>query len=147
MTWKLALVPTEEVPKLWPTVAPMLARAVGYAEGRTDMRAIYQAVQESRQMLWVAYDDTDKIIAAAFVAHKAQYSKSAALVIDCVGGTRMRDWLQIASSTFRQCARDMGLVGLEMYGRPGWSRVLKSCGWQQKLVVMEIGAALAVEDA
>jgi hypothetical protein len=147
VTWKIALVPQEETKAFWPKVAPLLAKAVYYAEGRTDMRSIFKAVQEERQHLWIAYDDADKIVAAAFVTHKAQYSKSAALVIDCVGGGHMRDWLHIASETFRNCARDMGCTGVEMYGRSGWVRVLKSCGWQQKLVVMEVSAAPAAGGA
>ena len=128
-------------------LAAQLASMKPAGAAKTDMRSIFKAVQEERQHLWIAYDDADKIVAAAFVTHKAQYSKSAALVIDCVGGGHMRDWLHIASETFRNCARDMGCTGVEMYGRSGWVRVLKSCGWQQKLVVMEVSAAPAAGGA
>jgi hypothetical protein len=147
VTWKIALVPQEEIKAFWPKIAPLLVKAMSYAAGRTDMRSIYEAVQDGRQFLWIAFDDVDKIVAAAFVTHLAQYPKGAALVIDCAGGSQMENWLQIASTTFRKCARDMGAERVELYGRKGWARVLKSCGWQQKLVVLEIGAASAAEGA
>ncbi len=146
MTWQLRQILQADVKTIWPIVAPMLARGVYYSAGRTDMQAVYEALQTSMQLLWVAYDDADNQIAAAFTTRVAKYQKHSALVIDCVGGTGMRNWLRIASETFRSYARDAGLLNVEMFGRPGWARVLKSCGWAQKLVVLEIGAAAPVGD-
>ena len=145
MTWQLRQILQADVKTVWPIVAPMLARGVYYSAGRTDMQAVYEALQTSMQLLWVAYDDADNQIAAAFTTREAAYHRRRSLVIDCVGGSKMRQWLQVASKTFRAYARDAGLIGLEMYGRPGWVRVLKSCGWQQKIVVMEIDAAASGE--
>ena len=145
MTWKLSLIPQEQVRTAWPTIAPLLAKALPYAAGRTNLRAVFTAALEERQWLWVAFEDDERTISAAFVTHLAQYPGCAALVIDLAGGSRMRGWLRIASATFRNCARDMGADRVELYGRPGWARVLKSCGWQQKLVVMEVDAAPAAE--
>ena len=140
MTWQVSLVPQAEVRAVWPKVAPLLQRAIPYTSGRTDMRSIFVALQEERQWLWVAFDDTDKVIAAAFVTHKADYPQGSALVIDCAGGEKMTGWLTTASKVFRRCAADLGAERVELYGRKGWARVLKSCGWQQKMVVLEIAA-------
>jgi hypothetical protein len=145
MTWVLSVVPTEAVKTLWPRVAPMLARAVPYSGGRFTLKDVFENLCSQKQLLWVTYDDVDNEIAAVFTTRQAQYAKKAMLVIECAGGSRMRQWLRVASATFRAYARDAGLEGIEMYGRPGWSRVLRSCGWQQKLVVMEISAAGAGE--
>lgn len=138
----MSLVPLENIKSTWPTVAPMLARAVPYSAGRMDLRSILQGLLEQRYLLWVAYDDAATRIAAAFVTRVAVYSHRASLVIDCAAGSQMRYWLHLASDTFRAYARDTQLAGIEMFGRPGWARVLKSCGWQQKLVLMEISSAL-----
>lgn len=140
MTWQVSLVPLEEVRTVWPKVAPLLLRAIPYTSGRTDMRSIFTALQEERQWLWVAFDDSEKVIAAAFVTHLARYSKGSALVIDCAGGGQMLKWMLIASRVFRRCAADLGAERVELYGRKGWARVLKPCGWQQKMVVLEISA-------
>jgi len=141
VTWQLRQILKEDVRTVWPIVAPMLARGVYYSAGRTDMQAVYEALQTSMQLLWVAYDDADNDIAAAFTTRVAAYHRRKSLVIDCAGGSKMRQWLAIASKTFRAYARDAGYDPVEIYGRPGWARVLKSCGWQQKLVVLEISAA------
>lgn len=145
MSWKVSLVPFESIKATWPTIAPMLARAVPYSAGRMDLRSLLQGLLEQRYLLWIAYDDTAIQVAAAFITRVAVYSHRASLVIDCAGGSQMRHWLHLASDTFRSYARDTQLVGIEMFGRPGWARVLKSCGWQQKLVLMEISAALVEE--
>lgn len=137
----MSLVPQEDLKITWPMVAPMLARAVPYSAGRMDLRSILQGLLEQRYLLWVAYDDAAARVAAAFVTRIAIYSNRASLVIDCAGGSQMRHWLHLASDTFRAYARDAHLAGVEMFGRPGWARVLKSCGWQQKLVLMEVAAA------
>lgn len=141
----MSLVPLESLKSTWPTVAPMLARAVPYSAGRMGLRSILQGLLEQRYLLWVAYDDAVTRVAAAFVTRVAVYSHRASLVIDCAAGSQMRHWLQLASDTFRAYARDTDLAGIEMFGRPGWARVLKSCGWQQKLVLMEVSAALVEE--
>lgn len=145
MTWQLRQIQLVDVRTVWPIVAPMLARGAYYSAGRTDMHAIYEALQNSFQLLWVAYDDADSEIAAAFTTRVAAYHKRSSLVIDCAGGSKMRQWLTVASKTFRAYARDAGLDPVELYGRPGWARVLKSCGWQQKLVVLEIDALASEE--
>jgi hypothetical protein len=138
MTWQVSLVPRGELRAVWPKVAPLLLRAIPYTSGRTDLRSIFGALQDERQWLWIAFDDGDKAVVAAFVTHLAKYSKGSALVIDCAGGGQMTHWLAIASRVFRRCAADLGAERVELYGRKGWARVLKSCGWQQKMVVLEI---------
>lgn len=142
MTWKLSLVPSEQIKTTWPLVAPMLARAVPYSAGRMNLRSILEGLLEQRFLLWVAYDDAGADIGAVFTTRTAVYSQRSSLVIDCAAGSQMRHWLHLASATFRAYARDAGLAGVEMFGRPGWARVLKSCGWQQKLVLMEVSASL-----
>lgn len=146
MTWKLALVPTEEVKALWPTVGPLLARAIPYASGRFSLRDVFESLLEARQLLWVAYDDADKKIVAALTTRTAKYARRSALVVECCGGARLKDWMQVATETFQNYARDAGLEPIEMYGRPGWARALKPAGWRQKLVVLEISSAAAVGD-
>lgn len=141
----MSLVPLDNVKSTWPLVAPMLARAVPYSAGRMDLRSILTGLLEQRFLLWIAYDDAAPGVVAAFTTRTAVYSRRTSLVIDCAAGSQMRHWLYLASATFRAYARDAGLAGIEMFGRPGWARVLKSCGWQQKLVLMEISAALVEE--
>lgn len=135
-----SLVPTEGVKTLWPTIAPMLAPAVKHTAGRTDLRAIFEELAEQRQLLWVVMDDTNKVLAAV-TTREAQYARRRTLVVDFVGGMRMKEWIQLVSDTLRAYARDAKLSGVEMSGRRGWSRVLKSCGWQQHWVVLEVSIA------
>lgn len=141
MTWTLTIVPLEEIETMWPTVAPMLARAVVYSGGRTSTGALFAACKASRGLLWVVYRQLDKIIRAAFVTRVAAYPRRTMLVIDCAGGTHMKGWLKTVLDTFRRFAAESGYGGVEMYGRKGWRRVLARCGWTEAFVVMEAQAA------
>lgn len=145
MTWRLSLVPTDGVKALWPTVAPMLAPAVRHTAGRSDLRALFEELSDQRQLLWVVLDDTTNTLAAALTTREAHYARRHTLVVDFVGGRGMRSWIRLVSDTFRAYARDAGLSGVEMCGRRGWAKVLKSCGWQQNWVVMEVGVASGLE--
>lgn len=144
MTYSLSLVPTDKVKALWPIVAPLLAPAVKYTAGRSDLRALFEELSDQRQLLWVIRDDAAERIVAALTTREAHYARRKTLVVDFVGGKHMRDWVEMASGIFRAYARDAGLSGVEMLGRRGWSKVLKSCGWQQNWVILEVSVAPAV---
>ncbi len=143
MTWTVTLIPTEAVDDLWPTVAPLLAPAMEYAGGRIDMDSVHEWLLDRRYLLWVTYAE-DKIIRAAFVTREARYPRRNMLVIDICGGTHMRRWAAEGTRVFTSFARDVGLDGVEMCGRAGWTRSLRPYGWSDGLVILDINAASRV---
>lgn len=138
MTWKVVTVPEEEIRNIWGTVAPMLARAIPYSGGRMTMRALFERCTSRQSLLWIAYDDVEKVPRAAFVTRVAAYPGRSVLVIDCAGGRDMAKWLRVASDTFRRFARAANLRGVELYGRPGWCRILAALGWRSAFTVVEV---------
>lgn len=141
MTWAVTAVPTSELRTIWATVAPLLSPAVARSGGRVTMATLFSALSERRSVLWVAYPE-DRTIRAAFVTRVAQYPARRMLVVDCAGGSGMRGWVSDVQSTFRRYAVDENCTGVEMYGRPGWLRVLKPYGWSQPAVLMEASVML-----
>lgn len=140
MTWTVALVPTEAVEDLWPTVAPLLAPAMEYAGGRIDLDSVHEWLLDRRYLLWIAYPE-DKVIRAAFATREARYPRRSMLVVEIAGGTAMRRWVSEATKVFRSFARDVGLDGVEMFGRHGWAGALKPYGWTETTVLCEVSAA------
>ncbi len=68
----------------------------------------------------------------------ATYPNRRTLVVDFAGGARMTEWVDLAQHTFREYALQAGLSGVELYGRPGWLRLLGRLGWRQEFVVLSI---------
>lgn len=118
-------------------MAPLLKGPVSRSGGRVTMATLYRGLVEHRYLLWVAYQE-DQVTHAAFVTREAQYPARKMLTVDCAGGTEMTGWLDTAQATFRSFARDTGLSGVEMFGRPGWTRALKRFGWSQTGVLCEV---------
>jgi hypothetical protein len=143
MTWSMSVVPAEGVDLFWERVAPLLAPALLYSGGRIDADALYEGLILRRYLLWVVMDDD--VIQAAFATRTAAYPRRRMLAVDCAGGSRMREWLDLVQQTFRNYARDTDCDGVEMYGRPGWERALSRYGWKRTMVIMEVGRAAPQE--
>ena len=141
MTWSMTAIPPEGLKPMWPTVAPLLAPAIKRSGGRVTMRDLFSGLSEQRYLLWVVYFVPDVTVQAAFVTRVAEYPSRTLLAVDFAGGSRMRGWVGKVQQTFREYARDMGLDGVEMFGRPGWTEVLGRYGWKASMVLVEADAA------
>lgn len=141
----MSIVPTEGVDVFWPQVESLLRPALAYSGGRIDGPSMLDRLRDGRYALWVAYDETETV-RAAFATRVATYPRRNVLAVDCAGGTRMQDWIDLVQQTFRNFARDSGLDGVEMYGRPGWLRVLSRYGWKHSMVVMEVDQRTASQE-
>lgn len=135
MAWSVRSILTADAAKIWHIVAPLLAPAVALTEGRYDMQAVFNQVREQRSLLWVVYDD-DLVIKAAFIAAKRRYPCADWLAVEFMGGDGMNDWIETVVETLASFARESDLVGLEMAGRKGWTRVLAASGWRENAVLL-----------
>jgi hypothetical protein len=104
------------------------------------MSSVFAWLVDRRYILWLAYQE-DGRIGAAFVTREAHYPCRKMLTIDIAGGSDMAGWMSEADATFRAYARDAGLDGVELYGRPGWTRALKNLGWTGGTVLLETDIA------
>lgn len=136
----MATIPTEQVPDVWPIVAPLLAPAVRYAGGRFDMQALFHELRESKQLLWVVRNDRGPVV-AAITTRVAAYPRRKMLAVDTCGGEHMQEWLGMVTDTLRNFAHASDLDGVELYGRHGWQRALRQYGWRSPLVLCELDAA------
>ena len=133
----MSVIPPEGVDLFWPEVKDLLGPAVALSGGRLDMVSLLDGLHSAKYVLWVVYDDK-QIIRAAFTSRIAVYPRRKILAVECAGGTGMRHWVELVQKTFRDFSNDLGLSGVEMYGRPGWLRVLSRYGWKHSMMVMEV---------
>lgn len=140
MTWHVQSILHEDVARLWPVVAPLLAPAVARSEGRYDMRAVLDDLRTGRSLLWVVYDD-EAVVHAAFTARAAHYPRATWLVVDFLGGADLAQWVETCDSVLAAFARDGGYDGVELVGRHGWARALAAFGWRENAVMLSRAAA------
>lgn len=146
MTWRLTTIPADSLTSIWRTVAPLLSPAISRSVGRVNMRQAFEKLREGQYLLWVARQDNDLVVKAAFLTRVAEYPNRRMLVVDFAGGMELQDWMQMATDTFRRFAADTGLDGVEFVGREGWRKPLAALGWKVTGVVMEVNAAGAEGD-
>jgi len=136
VTWEAGIVPQEHVRAIWPRVLPLLQPAIDRADGRISADTVLQGLISRTHLLWLISSGDE--LAAAFTTRVARYPLKQMLVIECLGGSRLKEWAAGTTKTLTSFAKDYGLDGIEMFGREGWSRALKPYGWKHSMVVCEI---------
>ncbi len=127
---------TGDVRRVWASVAPMLVPAIQYSGGRIDARSVIEWLMDGRYILWVVHTENSPP-KAALVTRVARYPRRAMLAVDLCGGSGLEDWAAEADRVLRTFSRQSGLDGVELYGRQGWTRVLRRLGWQQTAVMVD----------
>lgn len=113
------------IDEMWPVVAPLIKKALPYAEGKLDLEDVKKALLSSDMQLWVACDSSG--IFAACVTQIIKYPQSDWAVILFVGGIRIHELLNAQIIT--DWAKDAGCSHIECWGRPGWERLLNRHGY------------------
>jgi hypothetical protein len=140
MTYIVAPVPAEYLPRVWNDFARMLEPAVKTAVGKVDIGDLYLGIVDEGYKPWMVYRDGAPV--AAFTTRVLQYPKRRALSLDWVGGRDMSGWMADAYRMIRAEARANDCQHIEGYGRAAWGRVLKRYGAKPEYVAYR----LEVED-
>lgn len=109
--------------KMWPTVGPLLDKAVRHTNGCFELEDVWADIERGKQQLWLACSDDGTRIDAAMTTMFDQYPRKKTLKVVFVGGARMRTWLAEFRTLVEAFARKHGAAMLEGYFREGWVRV------------------------
>lgn len=109
------------VERLWPTVAPLLALAVGLSNGCYEMDDVLADLMGGKQELWVALDE-DRVVAAMTTMFD-QYPRKKTLKVVFIGGKKMKKWLAEFRELVEFHAWQNGASMIEGFFREGWVRV------------------------
>ncbi len=130
--WTWTGVQAENLLAAWPHALRMLEPCLELDGGRYDAQALHNAIQRGDMQLWFAGPvDGAFSPSLAITTEIRVYPCQKWLNIKYVGGQGLPfafDFL----GTIEDWARAQGCVGCEGYGRPEWSRVLQSRGYQER---------------
>lgn len=121
-------VPPAAVDLVWPTVEPMLTRAVETSGGRFTITSVLHEILSGRMALWVVLDGDTAV--AALTTRVSELPGARILVMDWLGGSRLKEWLPLAQETLVRYGRQYECTELQGAGRRGWERVLGAHGWK-----------------
>ena len=130
---KVSLVPSKAVRHVWKDVEKLLKKSVATAKDKSGTIDVLAGILNGTYVLWAVMDEDDSII-AAFTTRLIVYPQRKALVLDFVGGTRMKEWNDQLIDTMRKYANELGCSHLEGYGRKAWGRSLQKYGFYPEYI-------------
>jgi len=134
---KISAVPVELVDQYWSHVLPMLSKAFDYASMKVDEQDVYTDIMSGDQTLWVAFEGTPLNLVGAFTVRVKSFPAGKALCGEHLGGDRLNEWVDELFNTMEGYAIHLGITRLELIGRRGWEKLLKSKGWKANTIVYE----------
>lgn len=121
MTCEIACVPTRLVGEVWPRVAALLELAIEKLN-LGDYEVMEQELRDGKALLWIAGDPGDLKSAGVTQVSLANGRKFCTIV--AWAGHDVTTSLPLLCEIDAYAKRE-GCVAMRIFGRPGWSRVLK----------------------
>lgn len=130
----IAGVLSADVDAAWPLCEPWIGESLtrGYVPMATE--SVRKAIARADLQLWVVFVCGEPV--AAFVTEIRIMDYGKGLWVVACGGTGMSEWLPEVEGTLRGFALDKGCDHLQMTGRRGWLREMKSYGWRETSITM-----------
>jgi len=135
VTW----VPTEHIEFVWPNIREYMMGAAEFTFGRFTAEDIKNELlrRQGEQQLWIAFEDKDNFYGAV-VTEVYQYPQMRALIMHFTGGKQLPKWKKPMLEILQQFAADNECDVIESYGRPGWAKVFKKDGYEQRFIFYEL---------
>ena len=134
--YKVSLVPTNEVTKVWNKVEPLVDKVIPYTYGRMLTVDVLHSLIINHYHLWIIYKEKDEIEAIA-ITEFMKYPRKTVLLINFISGDKLDDWVKELDKVLVKFSKESGCDFLEACGRSGWERKVKKIGWQKKFTIVE----------
>ena len=133
---RISAVPKETVKYVWKDVERVLEKSVDTAEGKVRLIDVLKGVLDDTYVLWVVFEGEE--IIAAITTRIIEYPQRRSMALDWVGGSRMKEWQDMAINTILEFATLNNCQHLEGYGRKAWGRALKKYGFYPEYIAFRM---------
>lgn len=125
------LIATENIPMIWPIIAPRLQRTMEKLEFvEFSLNDVLGLLNLGQAQLWVA-NDGEMIM----ITRIGNYPEVKRLIIDFIEGENHKDYFE-HMEYIEAWAVGLGATQAEAEVRPGLAKVLKKSGWQRKRITI-----------
>ena len=116
---------TQDVPMVWPKLAPLFARAILRGDGSITLESTYQGLIIGTQYALIATSGKQTIGAACCINSDTDDGKKVLLIgLLFSEPHRFKDWMADFEQKVTLLANWLGVDALEAQGRKGWGRYL-----------------------
>lgn len=133
---RVSAVPKEAVKYIWKDVEKVLKKSVATAETKIQLIDVLKGILDDTYVLWVVFEE-DKVV-AAFTTRIIEYPQRRSMALDWVGGSRMKEWLDIGMEKVIEFASLNNCEHLEGYGRKAWGRALNKYGFYPEYIAFRM---------
>lgn len=128
---KAHIVSPEDVPYLWDSVGPMIAKVTKHSEGELETDDFLEQLIDGYMQLWIVTED--KKIIVSMVTQIIDYPQKRILRLIALAG---KDFIEVHNNFIdmlesyaikKQCS------ALELWGRKGWKKMLPD--WKDSYIV------------
>jgi hypothetical protein len=122
---------------VWPIVEPMVRRALKHGQGDAGTaEGLLRKVYDGDLQMWAILIDGE--ITAAVILSVLQLDVCSKVWVHVIAGKRSDLWAADISKLLLDFKELTGAKCVEASCRPGAAKVMKSVGWRQKAVIMEL---------
>ena len=135
---KVYLVPQEYITQIYPNIEKYIDRMVPTAYGRFEKIDLVNDILTGKATLWTVMDEEDdnKIYGVIFT-ELSYYPRQKMLSISFAAGDNLESWIDESLEVLENWAVDNECVAMEITGRRGWVKKLKSHNWQEEFVIVK----------
>jgi hypothetical protein len=130
---KLYGVLSHQIDEAWPLHAPLLEKAIPYADGKYSLEDIKEGIKERNFQLWAA--SRNGVPTTVMVTKIIQYPQAKTLLIMLYAGESIREMIRFKPYLY-DWAQKMGCTDIYVEGRPGWEKLLKNEGYEKLYSVL-----------
>ena len=137
--YTVTLVPSNYINTVWKDAEPLLSGGVDKSKERWSIDALYYALANGQQQLWVAFDGDNEIVSVV-TTEFIQYPPKNSLAVQFAGGLEGQTKTNIFSCVLdklEKYAADSGCNCVEFWGRKGFSSWMKKAGYEETAVFYE----------
>jgi hypothetical protein len=124
-----------EIEAVWGEVRPWIEAACARSRGKYDALDIKDGLMSGKDQLWIWKSPT---AFAVGITRLENYPKQRVCTIRIVTGSNAAEWQVLAMETIKRWAKENVCSSMDLCARPGWARRLKSQGFEQTHVFLEM---------
>ena len=133
--YKVSLVPTNEITKVWNKIEGLVDKVIPYTYGRMLTVDVLHNLIINHYHLWIIEkEDTIKAIA---ITEFMKYPRKTVLLINFISGDKLSEWIEELDRVLVKFSKETGCDFLEACGRAGWERKVTRLGWKKKFTIVE----------